>query len=217
MKSLFRHALDLEEGSRSEFLRSACRNDQSLQRSLLGLLQHHEASVSVLAGPMLSPDRAFEIVSSGLRTFFPGELVAGRFRIERFIAEGGMGETSSRLRCCGDSGDQHHRLQRKQLRSGRIFTTPKTQFKNLPQAPQQLTRKPLTPSRIVSSEPGTMPGRTKEEGARITMFFPLGPNPKFEHPSRPSQNPLPQKNTIFPLAPNPISEHLDTTHPNNVQ
>jgi tetratricopeptide (TPR) repeat protein len=95
LKSLFDQALDLEDGDRVKFVRAACAGDAALERSLSGLLKHHEAASSVLAGPMLTPERMAEIVSSGLRTFVPGEIVARRFRIEQFLAEGGMGEVYS--------------------------------------------------------------------------------------------------------------------------
>ena len=92
LKSLFDQALDLGEGDRGDFVRAACAGDATLERSLADLLNHHEAASSVLAGPMLTPERMAEIVLSGLRTFVPGEIVAGRFRIRQFLAEGGMGE-----------------------------------------------------------------------------------------------------------------------------
>src|ERR1019366_3122606 len=92
LKSLFDQALDLGEGDRGDFVRAACAGDATLERSLADLLNHHEAASSVLAGPMLTPERMAEIVSSGLRTCVPGEIVAGRFRIQQFLAEGGMGE-----------------------------------------------------------------------------------------------------------------------------
>jgi tetratricopeptide (TPR) repeat protein len=92
LRSLFDRAVELDEPARAAFVDQAFAGDAPLAKSLLALLDHHEAATSVLAGPMLTPDRLAEIVSSGLRTFVPGELVAGRFRILRFIAQGGMGE-----------------------------------------------------------------------------------------------------------------------------
>ncbi len=92
LKSLFNQALDLGEDERKRFAHNACGNDESLARSLYELLAYHEAAGSVLAGPLITPERAAELVASGLRTFVEGELVAGRFRVLRFIAEGGMGE-----------------------------------------------------------------------------------------------------------------------------
>ena len=95
LKSVFDQALAVEAGERREFVRAVCVGDVELERSLAGLLHHHEAASSVLAGPMLTPERMAEIVSSGTRTFVPGELIAGRFRIRQFLAEGGMGEVYS--------------------------------------------------------------------------------------------------------------------------
>ena len=92
LKSLFDRALTVRAEEREVFLGQVCGGDRSLQCSLIDLLNHHEAATSVLAGPMLTPERLVEIVSSGVRTFVPGELLAGRFRILRFMAEGGMGE-----------------------------------------------------------------------------------------------------------------------------
>jgi tetratricopeptide (TPR) repeat protein len=92
LRSLFDRALAVEDDEREAFLNAACAGDRTLQNSLISLLNHHEAATSVLAGPMLSPERLAEIVSSGVRTFVPGEIVADRFRVLGFIAEGGMGE-----------------------------------------------------------------------------------------------------------------------------
>jgi tetratricopeptide (TPR) repeat protein len=92
LRSLFGQALDLDESDRQAFVRGACAGDTTLERSLTGLLQHHKAASSILTGPMLTMERLAEIVACGLRTFVTDEIVAGRFRIEKFIAEGGMGE-----------------------------------------------------------------------------------------------------------------------------
>ena len=92
LSSLVDRALAIEEGERESFARAACAGDETLEGSLIALLHHHEAACSVLDGPTLTMERMVEIVSAGLRTFAPGEIVAERFRIHRFIAEGGMGE-----------------------------------------------------------------------------------------------------------------------------
>ncbi|QOY88829.1 protein kinase domain-containing protein [Paludibaculum fermentans] len=92
LKQLFEQAMEMDEAERLAFVDGACAGDPSMELSLLQLLAHHDAAASVLAGPVLSMKRAAEIVGSGMRTFVPGEVVAGRFRVERFLAEGGMGE-----------------------------------------------------------------------------------------------------------------------------
>ena len=92
LRSLFEQTCVIPKDEREAFLNLSCGDDPTLRDSLLLLLDHHEAATSVLNGPMLTPDRLVEIVSSGIRTFVSGELVADRFRIVRYIAEGGMGE-----------------------------------------------------------------------------------------------------------------------------
>lgn len=92
LNTLFDQALKIDKCKRKEFVQAACAGDAALERSLVVLLQHHEAARFVLGGPTLTMDRMVEIVSSGSRTFMPGDFVAERFRIQRFIAEGGMGE-----------------------------------------------------------------------------------------------------------------------------
>jgi serine/threonine protein kinase len=41
---------------------------------------------------LISRDRVIEYVTEGVRAFSPGDIAAGRYKITRFIAEGGMGE-----------------------------------------------------------------------------------------------------------------------------
>ena len=92
LKSLFDQALAVDQDGREAFLSRACAGDRGMKNSLLALLDHHHAATSVLSGPILTAERMAEIVNCGVRTFLPGELLAERFRVLRFIAEGGMGE-----------------------------------------------------------------------------------------------------------------------------
>jgi len=92
LSALFERALAVENSKRDDFVRAACKDDITLEHSLLALLRHRDAAISVLDGPTLTMERAVEIVTSGLRTFMPGERIGGRFHVHRFIAEGGMGE-----------------------------------------------------------------------------------------------------------------------------
>lgn len=97
MKNLFERALALESHARGEFVRQTCGDDGTLARSVVALLNHHVAATSVLHGPAVTTAELDEIVAEELRTFAPGEIVANRFRIERFLAEGGMGEVYAAL------------------------------------------------------------------------------------------------------------------------
>lgn len=92
LKSLFGQALALAPDEQSRFVRQACGGDSDLANCLHSLVAHHETANSLLEGPLISQGRVVEYLSAGLRTFQPDEVIGGRFRIERFIAEGGMGE-----------------------------------------------------------------------------------------------------------------------------
>lgn len=92
LKDVFDRAVALEKPQRSHFVQEACAGDGTLVRSVVALLNHHETSGTEsdrLAGLGLELDA---IIADGLSTFTPGAIVTGRFRIERFLAEGGMGE-----------------------------------------------------------------------------------------------------------------------------
>ena len=92
LKSLFERAQELEHAERLRFVREACGGDAVLENGLRSLLEHDLAATSLLSGPVISQQRIAEYISAGTRTFQNGEVIAGRFTIERFIAEGGMGE-----------------------------------------------------------------------------------------------------------------------------
>ena len=92
LRDLFDEALAVGESDRPGFVSAACAGDAGLERSLAALLAHHQASGSGLAGPQASSEELADIVLAGLRAFLPGEVVANRFRVDQFLAEGGMGE-----------------------------------------------------------------------------------------------------------------------------
>jgi serine/threonine protein kinase/Tfp pilus assembly protein PilF len=82
VKDIFQAALELSELDRQEFLRKGAGENSQILTVVADLLRNHEDMVeasSRLRVPMVP----------ALRT---GELIAGRFRIVRFIAAGGMGE-----------------------------------------------------------------------------------------------------------------------------
>jgi len=92
LKDLFNQALSMDAAARSAFVRAACAGDTSLERSVAALLEHHEASTPDAHETLLTPEEMAGIILADRRSFVPGEVVGQRFRIEQFLAEGGMGE-----------------------------------------------------------------------------------------------------------------------------
>ncbi|HVW86007.1 MAG TPA: serine/threonine-protein kinase, partial [Bryobacteraceae bacterium] len=83
IKRIFDGALSLEEGQWPEYIASAAGDREEIRETVLELLRNHQTC------------RSESAISHGRGTtpaLPPGELVAGRFRIVRFIAGGGMGE-----------------------------------------------------------------------------------------------------------------------------
>jgi serine/threonine protein kinase/Tol biopolymer transport system component len=95
-EELFGEALELPPESRSAFLDRVCSHDPELRRHLEQLLLEDARAASFLAAPAFTPDGTATGSALGpLPTpgrFQPGQLIAGRFAIVRFIARGGMGE-----------------------------------------------------------------------------------------------------------------------------
>ena len=93
---LFGEALELPAERRSAFLEQACRNDPELRRVIEQLLLENERAGSFLAAPAFAADgarvQADASTAVGPGRFQPGQLIANRFAIVRFIARGGMGE-----------------------------------------------------------------------------------------------------------------------------
>ncbi len=89
LKLLFERALELGEGNHSEVL-TAC--PSSLRASLDELLRLHREQASLPTRPLLSQSRILEYFQAGVQTFGCSDLVCGRFRVERLLGEGGMGE-----------------------------------------------------------------------------------------------------------------------------
>ncbi len=91
VKALFAEALELNPNARSEFLRDNC-PDSTLRAEVKRLLSEHDKAGSFLSTAAmghLEEENDIRITSPRLT---PNELLAGRFRIVRFIASGGMGE-----------------------------------------------------------------------------------------------------------------------------
>jgi serine/threonine protein kinase len=101
-EKLFGAALDLPPESRAAFLDQACRETPELRRLVEDLLRDNDRLGGFLGKPLF--DQADKAPPSGFDTlaqtefpesserFQPGEIIAGRFFVVRFIARGGMGE-----------------------------------------------------------------------------------------------------------------------------
>src|ERR1043166_7220374 len=87
IKDLFEAALDVPEEARDRYLREACGDAPQIYSTVAELLQDHES-----AGGGERPHRP-----AGAPALQSGDLIAGRFRILRFIAAGGMGEVYEAL------------------------------------------------------------------------------------------------------------------------
>lgn len=91
IKDLFDQALSLAPVDRNVFLAKTCGGDSALRADIEGLIEHHRSTTfldqrpSELLGSLISQD-------GGDVTFQIGEVIAGRFKISRFIGRGGMGE-----------------------------------------------------------------------------------------------------------------------------
>lgn len=88
LKPLFGKALELEEEERARFLEQLSAQDVELGAELKALLRAHEQRTWSLDRPIFEAHQATETPGQ----FVPGEIVLGRFRIDRLIGTGGMGE-----------------------------------------------------------------------------------------------------------------------------
>jgi serine/threonine protein kinase len=93
-EQLFGQALDLPPEHRSAFLDRACRHElPELRRQVEEMLRETERLGSFMAQPLITPvDQTVTNLSAGSARFAPGQLIANRFAVVRFLARGGMGE-----------------------------------------------------------------------------------------------------------------------------
>jgi serine/threonine protein kinase/Tol biopolymer transport system component len=91
MKDLFERAVSLAPADRNVFLAEACGGDSELRADIEGLLEHHRSTTFLDQGPSQLLGSLISRDVEGI-TFQIGEMIAGRFKIARFIGRGGMGE-----------------------------------------------------------------------------------------------------------------------------
>ena len=87
VEEIFHEALQRGPGEREEYLRQACRNDSGLRREVASLLAHHDENQG---SESWAAAAAAQLVNSST-SLQPGQSL-GPYRIESFMAAGGMGE-----------------------------------------------------------------------------------------------------------------------------
>lgn len=110
VKTLFESALEKNPAERSSFLSGAVQ-DALVRREVERLLAHHVESGGFLSRSAI-PDAASTTVPLQMQSFRPGDLIAERFRIMRFLARGGMGEVYE-----AEDVELHERVALKSIRS----------------------------------------------------------------------------------------------------
>jgi eukaryotic-like serine/threonine-protein kinase len=87
LKPIFERAADLEGDEQEGFIQDACHGNPVLAAELRSLIFGDKAAGEFLTAPALAPSKN-EAPQARLE---PGHVIAGRFEVLRFIAQGGMG------------------------------------------------------------------------------------------------------------------------------
>jgi tetratricopeptide (TPR) repeat protein len=93
VKEIFAAASELPGDERADYVHQAAAGDPAVEREVLRLLHLDEGAEEWLAG--LRPPTAVVHSAADLHAFFPGQMLAGRYEIQQFLAVGGMGEVYS--------------------------------------------------------------------------------------------------------------------------
>ncbi|MDQ1471115.1 MAG: eukaryotic-like serine/threonine-protein kinase [Bryobacterales bacterium] len=131
VSEIFGEALDRAPAERAEFIAGATSDDPDIGAEVERLLAAHEEAGEFISEPVFPDAEAHEQQSR----FMPGELLADRFRLIRFINKGGMGEVYE-----AEDLELHERVALKTLRPD-VHTTEGTlrRFKQEIQLSRKIT------------------------------------------------------------------------------
>lgn len=90
VKEIFGEAVERGPAEQASFVRTAAAGDENVEREVLRLLQLQAEPDARL--DHLQPQPGLLDSAGRLQAFFAGETLAGRYRVRRFLAQGGMGE-----------------------------------------------------------------------------------------------------------------------------
>jgi eukaryotic-like serine/threonine-protein kinase len=90
LNEIFQLALEQPSATRQAFLKHACKGDSWLKVRIEDMLRSHSSPDGLLDTPPWQQKNPPNLERQ--HCFHPGQLVAGRYQIVRFIANGGMGE-----------------------------------------------------------------------------------------------------------------------------
>src|SRR5208337_4959742 len=89
---LFEEAQELDPGERASFLNRACPDDSALRAEVESLLAGDRRAGNFLEKPVLADVGPTESVEIRVGTLSLNQVLSGRFRVIRFLGQGGMGE-----------------------------------------------------------------------------------------------------------------------------
>ncbi len=89
---LFEEAQELDPGERASFLNRACPDDPALRAEVESLLSGDRRAGSFLVKPILADAGPTDSIEARIGTLSLGQVLSGRFRVMRFLGQGGMGE-----------------------------------------------------------------------------------------------------------------------------
>ena len=90
MREIFDSAVELPSGSREELVRARCGDDEEMYLGVMRMLRAHERTAVLDEPPAANGAAPARALSE--RVFTEGHIIAGRYRIVRYLSCGGMGE-----------------------------------------------------------------------------------------------------------------------------